>query len=408
MLPLILALQAPKVDPGALALLKKNRDAMIALRGYRAQCRMVLKNFRPDLEAGQRPLAYQLSSVTSAKPNLIRYEMWEVGDRNALASKPTTAPQFAVVSDGKKRWMQANKTYFVEEDSDPKNLMTANEPWDGFFTIDGSLFERVRSSREKQDLVTVHLLKREKVDGVLCDKVEVDLKQRQRGQTRETRIVVFLRPDGLVRRQTTKTSRGGSVLIETADLLRIEKNPDLSRQSYAYVPPKGVKAFEMPKGREEATSHESLLANGSAAPDFTARDRNGQEVRLSDLKGKVVVLDFWASWCAPCVASMPHTQNVADKLRKEGLPVTVLAVDDGETRDAFKAWVAKNGERYSALTFAYSPTERRVSGNLFKVTGIPTQYIIDAQGIIRASFIGYRGETDALEKAIRAAASNEP
>lgn len=403
MLPLILALQTPKIDPGAMALLMKNRDAMFALRGYRAQCRMVVKVLKGDLAPGQAPLSHQFSILTAAKPNRIRYEMWGTDGPKPITARPLAAPDFAIVSDGKKRWMQSHKNYMVEDDTNPRTLGTANEPWDGFYAVEGSLFEQVQNSRQKRDDVAVRLLKREKLDGVLFDKVEIDLKQLQRGKTRETRKIVLLRPDGLVRRQTTTTIRDGSVFMDTANLLRIEKNPDLRRQSFAYKPPKGVKPFDLPKPGEEATSHSTLLANGSPAPDFVAKDLNGKETRLSDLKGKVVVLDFWASWCAPCVASMPHTQSVADKLKKEGLPVVVLAVDDAEKIEAFNAWVKKNGGQFAALNFLYSPQEGGISGKLFKVTGIPTQYIIDANGIIRASFIGYNGETDALEKAVRAA-----
>lgn len=403
-LPFILALQAPKIDSGAMALLKKNRDAMFALRGYRARCQMVTKVFNADKESGPARMSYQFSVLTAAKPNLVRYEMWEVGNSKSVDWKPKASPDFAVVADGKKRWMQAHQNYSVLEETDPRTIETANEPWGGFYSVDDTLYERARSSLQKQDDVVIRLGKRERLDGTLCDAIEIRIKEQHGKKSIETRTVVLLRPDGLVRRQTTTTIRNGAVFINTADLLHIEKNPNLRRQSYAYIPPKGAKLFAAPNLDPEATSQPTLLANGSAAPDFVAKDQNGKEIRLSDLKGKVVVLDFWASWCAPCVASMPHTQDVAAKLQKEGLPVVVLAVDDAEKASAFDAWVKKNGAEYPALRFAYSPLEVQVSSKLFKATGIPTQYVIDETGTIRASFIGFSGETNTLEKALRAAA----
>lgn len=395
------AVQSSKVDSVAMAILKKNRDAMFALRGYRARCQLVSKSLNP--EPGRAPVSFQFSVLTAAKPNLISYQMWETKGPKSAVEKPAGAPDFAVASNGKKTWTQSHKSYFISETADPHTFETVMEPWDGFYVPDRTYFEQMRSHLEKKDDVVVRSLGREKVDGALCDKVEIDLSEQHGGKSRKSRTIVFFRPDGLVRRQLTTETSGKAVFITSCNLLHIEKNPDLRRQSYAYTPPKGSTPFKAPEGGPEATSHESLLANGTSAPDFVAKDKGGKEIKLSDLKGKVVILDFWASWCAPCVASMPHTQSVADKLQKEGLPVVVMAVDDAEKLEAFAVWVKKMGATYPAINFVYSPQKALVAGKLFKVTGIPTQYIIDSTGTIRATFIGYGGETEALEKAVRTA-----
>ena len=67
-----------------------------------------------------------------------------------------------------------------------------------------------------------------------------------------------------------------------------------------------------------------VLQPGALAPDFVSRDASGKAVRISDFKGKVVILDFWATWCGPCQASMPHTQTLAKNFKDQG--VVVLAV----------------------------------------------------------------------------------
>ncbi|RYZ87608.1 MAG: TlpA family protein disulfide reductase [Proteobacteria bacterium] len=173
-------------------------------------------------------------------------------------------------------------------------------------------------------------------------------------------------------------------------------NPETA---FVYTPPPGVKKYVR-------KASPPLLAIGSSAPDFSALDKNNRPIKLSSYKGKVVIVDFWASWCGPCVASMPHTQEVVDKLQKEGVPVVLLAVDDAEERAAFLKWVAKHESEYNALVFLHADPQASQATNIsrnYQVSAIPTQYIIDASGVIRSSSIGYDGPTDRLEKAVREA-----
>ncbi len=137
-----------------------------------------------------------------------------------------------------------------------------------------------------------------------------------------------------------------------------------------------------------------LRAVGTMAPDFESIDAAGNVVRVTDFKGRVVVLDFWATWCGPCIASMPHTQEVAAKYQDQG--VVVLAACTSDRRALFEKWVAANQSKYPDIIFTHDPLEKsvdRVARKLYGVGGIPQQFVIDREGRIVAHITGYlKGE----------------
>jgi len=131
---------------------------------------------------------------------------------------------------------------------------------------------------------------------------------------------------------------------------------------------------------------------GKPAPAFAGENLRGEKVDLGSLKGKVVLLDFWATWCPPCVASMPHLQKIQDDLGSRGLIVLGVNQEPGEEEK-----VRRFLQRRS-LTFP-SIVDR---GNIHVTYGVysfPTTFVIDRQGIIRATFRGPASE-ESLVKAI--------
>lgn len=161
-------------------------------------------------------------------------------------------------------------------------------------------------------------------------------------------------------------------------------------------------AKDSAKPTPAARDEPKLLANKTKAPDFTVHDANGKAVKLSQYKGHVVVLDFWATWCGPCQESLPYTSAVAKKYAPKG--VVVLAVNVWDTKSEFNKWLPKHKE-YSALKFAIdtSGQGKDVATSLYHVSGIPTQYIIDKKGRIVKSIVGFEGNDTELVKAIKAA-----
>jgi thiol-disulfide isomerase/thioredoxin len=186
-----------------------------------------------------------------------------------------------------------------------------------------------------------------------------------------------------------------------------KKNPNLPLAlGQAPKPKPGGVVVDATKHTGAPPAPPSLLAAGTAAPDFTVEDATGKPLKLSDFRGKVVVLDFWATWCGPCIASLPHTNTVARKFKDKDVVVVALNVMD--EKKAFAAWLPKN-RQYDALVFAIDPRGRgnNVAHTLYQVSGIPTQYVIDKDGRIVKGFVGYGGPTDDLENAIAAAQAKD-
>ena len=179
---------------------------------------------------------------------------------------------------------------------------------------------------------------------------------------------------------------------EPRELIRTEfsdwkLNAKLDNAKFAWTPPADMKAYSAPKRPE-------LLAAGTVAPDFTAYTPEGKPVKLSDYRGKVVILDFWATWCGPCQMSMPHVEKVYQATKNKN--VVVLGVCVWDTKDKFDAWIPANKSKYS-FAFAFDPAGRgadSIARKLYSVSGIPTSYVIDKEGKIATGLVGFGGEDD--------------
>lgn len=124
-------------------------------------------------------------------------------------------------------------------------------------------------------------------------------------------------------------------------------------------------------------------AEGSKAPDFTLPDAQGQEVSLSSLQGKWVVLDFWGSWCKWCIKGFPQMKENYEKLNKK---VTFVGVACGDKKDAWEAALTKYELPWTNLWL--NPEGNDPLLKTYGIQGFPTKLIIDPKGVIRNVTIG--------------------
>jgi peroxiredoxin len=131
---------------------------------------------------------------------------------------------------------------------------------------------------------------------------------------------------------------------------------------------------------------------GDQAPDFALADLEGRTVRLSDLRGQVVVLNFWATWCGYCAAEMTDLQAFNDEYQGRG--IKVLALNDREDRDTAQNYRDEHGLALAILLDADGAT-----GRAYHVSALPVTVFIDRAGLIRAVLVGQQQEQDFIDQA---------
>ena len=135
-------------------------------------------------------------------------------------------------------------------------------------------------------------------------------------------------------------------------------------------------------------------AVGTAAPAFALPDLEGKTIRNTDLKGKVVILNFWATWCPPCRDEVPDFVRLQSKYRDQGLVIVGLSLDNGGARDV-RPFVDEYDVNYTML-IATQETAESYGG----IQGIPTSFVLDREGTIVKRFVG-RASAEAFEEAVR-------
>lgn len=142
------------------------------------------------------------------------------------------------------------------------------------------------------------------------------------------------------------------------------------------------------------------LARANMAPAFAVTTLDGQKLSLDSLSGKVVLIDFWATWCGPCREALPHLASIVKKF--SGQPLVVISISEDADDAKWKAFVAHN--QMSWLQVRDKEGKQSVS-DLFNVHAIPSTFTIDADGVIEDQHVGDASLEGKLKKLLAQAAS---
>ena len=136
-------------------------------------------------------------------------------------------------------------------------------------------------------------------------------------------------------------------------------------------------------------------SKGSLAPDFTLKRIAGGNLQLSSLRGKAVIVDFWDTWCPPCIKALPHLQELSETYSDDLVVVGVAMGREGEEK--VRAFVKKHGLTFTMVLFDNDP---QLISDFGGIQSIPTTFLIDGDGVIREKWVGAFGKAE-YERAIR-------
>jgi len=135
------------------------------------------------------------------------------------------------------------------------------------------------------------------------------------------------------------------------------------------------------------------VGDAKMAADFDLVDINGEHVKLSDYRGKVVILDFWATWCPPCKKALPHLQEISSEYPGNGIKVIGVSVDrDGW--DVIRPFIAKYNYDFTVVLGG-----KEIVKAYGGINSIPTTFIIGPDGVIGEKFVGYKDKSEYLNAA---------
>jgi peroxiredoxin len=140
--------------------------------------------------------------------------------------------------------------------------------------------------------------------------------------------------------------------------------------------------FLSPLFAQHAAWADSAQGSLKPAPAFTLPDINGNKVSLSDFKGKVILLNFWGTWCSPCTAEMPSFNRLYAAFKNDGFVVLAVSIDPSDK--PVRSFVSAKGITFPVLM----DPDKEAYFDLYAIFALPTSFLIDRKGMIVEKFLG--------------------
>lgn len=319
----------------------------------------------------------QTGAVVLQKPSQFRVEIKRFRRIDAAHSWSPSGNDLVSLSDGKTYsyvFLHPYSTQVKQEAATPKSIQSLNKLLPilaGFYGSNTSLGKATAAEEESWEGAVYHVYEYP-VTGDFTARLYIGL-------------------DSIAHRLVyRKHSDKGDIVKEWA-VRNIKLDQDIANRQFEYAPPKDALAFSGINPKE-------LLATGEIAPEINVQDVHGNHITLSSLKGKTVVLEFWATWCWPCNQSLPFVDKIAEKYKDRNVVAVAVAIND--SRHGFNEWVKKH--HYNHIQFAYCPDSTSETGlpALYRVSATPTTYVIDPTGHIVSGGSGFNGDIALLESEI--------
>lgn len=229
------------------------------------------------------------------------------------------------------------------------------------------------------------------------------------GETPETQIVTALgalRPDGtsdqftfvvgkkdhLLRQVRASLARGGKTIVGSETYSNLRVDPVLPAATFAFTPPKGAKMIAPPPA---PLNYDARLKTGVAPFVFKTTATNAQAVSIAKYKGRVLLLDFWATWCAPCVQEMPQLKATYAKYHAQGFDILGVSLDSD--RGALDGFVKSQKIAWPQV---FDSANKGQIANLYGVRAIPLAILVGRDGKIVAINVQGTALDAAIKKAL--------
>ena len=344
-----------------------------------------------------------IKSYTSEGSFAIKDANNSVEFTNKIAFKNGKAAVTLVTPQGSSTRIFDGKNVFVTKSSEPKayQKLAAKTPLEGIsaalsqadigllplLLTDPDVAGKILPSNTTTAIVDP---KGDTVDGVAVDVVIASM-----GEGKGSFRFDIGKEDGLLRRITISQQRGGvevNSLISTYRNIKI--NSVLKDSQFVFTPAPGQVSQDAPK---EPEYFDARLKTGAAPLPFAGKDLAGKPVNLAQYKGKVVLIDFWATWCAPCIEELPNIVTAYNRYKAKGFDVVGVSLDEAEDKSKLVKFTSNNKMPWRQVFDGKGMSSKLATG--YGITAVPFTLLIGRDGKIAA--VNPRGPE--LEPAVTAA-----